>query len=40
MKFIPEFKLGFPLSWKYYITPVHDILLGLMTSFLRIKLML
>jgi hypothetical protein len=37
MKFDSKFKLGLPLSWKTLVAHVHDILLGLMASFLRIK---
>jgi hypothetical protein len=40
MKYVPKFKLGSSLSWQTLVSPVHDILLGLMASFLRIKLWL
>jgi hypothetical protein len=40
MKFVPKFKLGSSLSWHVLVAPVYDILLGLMVSFLRIKLRL
>jgi hypothetical protein len=38
MKFVSKFKLVLPLSWKTLVPPVHGIFLGLMASFLRIKL--
>jgi hypothetical protein len=40
MKFISKFKLGLSLSWQTLVAPVHDFWLGLMASFLRIKLRL
>jgi hypothetical protein len=40
MKSVLKFKLGFFLHDKYLVAPVHDILLGLMASFLRINLRL
>jgi hypothetical protein len=40
MDFGPKFKLNFSLHDKHVCAFVYDILLGLMTSFLRIKLML
>jgi hypothetical protein len=40
MKFVPKFQLDFFLHDKYLVSPVHGILLGLMASFLRIKLRL
>jgi hypothetical protein len=40
MKYVPKLKLGFSLSWQTLVAPVHDSLLGLMASFLRIKLRL
>jgi hypothetical protein len=40
MKFIPKLKLGILLYDKHLLPPVHDILLGLMASFIRIKLRL
>jgi hypothetical protein len=39
MRFVPKFKLGISLHGKNLVPPVHGILLGLMASFLRIKLM-
>jgi hypothetical protein len=40
MKYVPKFKLDFSLSWQTLVAPIYDILLGLMVSFLRIKLRL
>jgi hypothetical protein len=40
MKFVPKFKLDFSLHVKHLVDPAHGILLGLMISFLRIKLRL
>jgi hypothetical protein len=40
MKFVSKFKLELHLSWQALVAPGHDILLGLMLSFLLwIKLM-
>jgi hypothetical protein len=38
MKFVPKFKLGILLYGEHLVPHVHDIVLGLMASFLRIKL--
>jgi hypothetical protein len=40
MKFVSKFKLGLSLSWQKLVAPIHGSLLGLMASFLRIKLRL
>jgi hypothetical protein len=40
MNVVPKFKLAFSLHGKHLVTPVHGILLGLMASFLWIKLRL
>jgi hypothetical protein len=40
MKFVPKFQLDFFLHGKYLVSPVYDILVGLMASFLRFKLRL
>jgi hypothetical protein len=34
MKSVPNFELGFSLSWQNLVAPGHDILLGLMFPFL------
>jgi hypothetical protein len=38
MKFVPKFKLGILLYGEHLVPHVHYIVLGLMASFLRIKL--
>jgi hypothetical protein len=35
MKYVPKFKLGFPLHVKHLVTPVHGTLLRLMAPFFR-----
>jgi hypothetical protein len=37
MRFVPKFKLGISIHGKHLVTPVHDIFLGLMTSFLGLS---
>jgi hypothetical protein len=40
IKFMPKFKLKYLYHGKYLVPPVNGMLLGLMASFLRIKLRL
>jgi hypothetical protein len=38
MKFVSKFKLGFLLSCKHLVAPVHGNLLGLVASLLYVKM--
>jgi hypothetical protein len=40
MKYVSKFQLGFSLHAKHLVPPGHDILVGLIASFLIIKLRL